>query len=142
MSRAEGGSRSSRCASATALRSVPVRVAQIDGRAEELGELVLLALAESEPVDSDGPGEVWERAMLAAGVTERQIARRRAVSVDELSDASVRVEALRPVVGGGWEPAGDLGVLFLRDADPETLAHAVVVAAATWDPWSGARIQL
>lgn len=120
----------------------PVRVAAVDDPPDAIGALVLLTLADSERVDPNGPIELWERALADAGLSEAQIARRRAVAVDELADGSVCVEALRPATGGGWESAGELGVLALSGADDVTLGRAVVAAGVTWDPWAGRRIEL
>jgi hypothetical protein len=119
----------------------PARVAAADSPPDEIGALVRLALLDSERVDPDGPAELWEQALADAGLSEAQIARRRAVDVDELSDGAVHVQALRSVCGG-WESAGPLGVLTLNDADDAMLGRAVVAAGVTWDPWAGSPIEL
>lgn len=120
----------------------PIRVLAADAEPTAIGDAVLAALTDSEklkPDLDDYSVAAWDALLADAGLSRRQLAGRRAVAVDELSNGAIRVYAWR-YVRGGWEPIGDRAEVTLTDPTPEELGRAVVVAAIEWDHLSGSHL--
>ena len=120
----------------------PIRIVATDADPRVVGEAVQAALVDSEKIDPEIDSDLsgsWDRLLADAGLSRRQLAGRRSVDVDELSEGSIRVSAWR-YVRGGWEPIGEHAEVTLSNPTPERLGRAVLVAAFEWDHLSGSHL--
>jgi hypothetical protein len=108
----------------------PIRVLAADVEPHVLGEAVIAALKDSERIDPDldhaprSSIQAWEALLAEAGLTRRQIAGRRAVSVSSDAGESLRIAAWR-YSRGGWEPIPDHAEVVLTSPSVQDLGGAV-----------------